>query len=191
MSTTQDSDVRDALVSLVNQARAAWRQCDGVGLAKALNAIADFPLASQSAPERAASPVGVAEQLVIECDKWKRWCEDAEKTVKGNLLSWAVDRWLEDVKNRPMVNIYRPGMDKAYRTLVHHLGGEPDELLGTEHKARVAAGESDAAPTEPVNPLISRLMVLRVLLAERYPEHHATVSEAINAIASTSPKGST
>lgn len=110
-------------------------------------------------PQR-AEPADIA----TERDNWKRWCEDAEKTAFGNLLSWAVDHWISDVKHRPMVNIYRPGMDKVYRTLVRHLGGEPDELLGPEHKARVAAGEPDELETatrkdvspspEPAEPVI-------------------------------------
>lgn len=59
--------------------------------------------------------------------------------VQPNLLSWAVDRWLAEVSNRPLVNKNRRTLDDTWRQVIRFAGGDPDELLGPSHDVLLAA----------------------------------------------------
>ncbi|MFA5898094.1 MAG: hypothetical protein WC829_03155 [Hyphomicrobium sp.] len=69
-----------------------------------------------------------------------------EKCVPPDLLSWAVDRWLAEVGNRPLVNKNRRTLDDTWRQVIRFAGGEPDELIGPSHDVLLA----DAQP-KPAN----------------------------------------
>lgn len=56
-----------------------------------------------------------------------------------DLLSWAVDRWLAEVSNRPLVNKNRRTLDDTWRQVIRFAGGDPDELIGPSHDALLAA----------------------------------------------------
>ena len=71
----------------------------------------------------------------IEAEAQKAVADDYSRI---GLLEWAVTRWREDVQHRPMVNIYRPGMDKAYRCVIRHAGGDPEAIVGPTHSELVA-----------------------------------------------------
>lgn len=49
------------------------------------------------------------------------------------LLLWAVSRWFAEVADRPMQNIHRRTLDETWRQVIKKLGGNPDELIGTDH----------------------------------------------------------
>jgi len=62
--------------------------------------------------------------------------------VQQNLLSWAVDRWLAEVSNRPLVNIHRRTLDDTWRQVIRFAGGDPDELIGPSHDALLSAEQA-------------------------------------------------
>jgi hypothetical protein len=46
------------------------------------------------------------------------------------LISWGVSRWNDEVKKRPMQNVYRSVLDCAWRQVIRHVGGDDVALLG-------------------------------------------------------------
>lgn len=52
---------------------------------------------------------------------------------KAALIDWAVDKWIADVKDRPLTNIHRRTLDGCYRAVIEQLGGDADKLLGPCH----------------------------------------------------------
>jgi hypothetical protein len=48
-------------------------------------------------------------------------------------IEWVVERWNEEVANRPMVNIYRRILDTTWRQVLRRLGGDDRALLGPTH----------------------------------------------------------
>jgi hypothetical protein len=48
-------------------------------------------------------------------------------------LTWAVQRWNDEVKNRPLVNVHRRTLDDTWRQVMRHFGGDPDALVGPSH----------------------------------------------------------
>lgn len=54
--------------------------------------------------------------------------------VEGSpLLEWAVSKWNEEVKNRPLVNVHRRTLDDTWRQVIRWAGGDPGELVGPSH----------------------------------------------------------
>lgn len=64
---------------------------------------------------------------------------DARKITPADVVMWAVDRWNEQVKNRPLVNIHRRSLDDAWRRVMRDFGGDPDGLVGPPHDELHAA----------------------------------------------------
>lgn len=58
------------------------------------------------------------------------------------LVQWAVDRWNDEVKNRPLQNVHRRSLDDAWRQVMRHGGGDPVALVGPSHDD-LLAGDSD------------------------------------------------
>jgi hypothetical protein len=54
--------------------------------------------------------------------------------VDDALISWGVSRWNDEVKNRPMQNVYRSVLDCAWRQVIRHAGGDDVALLGPNHR---------------------------------------------------------
>jgi hypothetical protein len=82
------------------------------------------------------APSAAAIQLTAERDNWKRWCEE----VEGQALVWAVERWNDEVKNRPLINKNRRTLDDTWRQVIRHFGGDPGLLVGKSHDELRAAG---------------------------------------------------
>ncbi|CAN5435290.1 hypothetical protein BH10PSE18_BH10PSE18_18660 [soil metagenome] len=59
---------------------------------------------------------------------------------RGTIVSYAVDRWLEQVKNRPLVNIHRRTLDDTWRLVIRDYGGDPNNLIGPSHDDLLAGG---------------------------------------------------
>ncbi|MGO8242976.1 hypothetical protein [Rhizobium johnstonii] len=54
--------------------------------------------------------------------------------VEGSpLLEWAVSKWNDEVKNRPLVNVHRRSLDDAWRQVIRWAGGDPVALVGPSH----------------------------------------------------------
>lgn len=64
--------------------------------------------------------------------------DDTKSQSHGALLQWAVDRWKDEVQNRPLINKNRRSLDDAWRQVVVFAGGDPDKLLGPSHAALAA-----------------------------------------------------
>lgn len=56
----------------------------------------------------------------------------------SDLLSWAVERWNREVKNRPLVNVNRRTLDETWRQVIRYAGGDDRELIGPAHDELVA-----------------------------------------------------
>lgn len=54
-----------------------------------------------------------------------------------DLLNWAVDRWIAEVRDRPRCNIYRPILDATWRQVIERAGGDPDDILGCSRQTEV------------------------------------------------------
>ena len=59
----------------------------------------------------------------------------------GSVVSFAVDRWLAEVANRPLVNKNRRTLDDTWRQVIRRFGGDPDVLLGPPHDELVAIAQ--------------------------------------------------
>lgn len=57
----------------------------------------------------------------------------------GIVVSFAVDRWLAEVSNRPLVNKHRRTLDDCWRSVIRRFGGDPEALLGPDHDSLLAA----------------------------------------------------
>jgi hypothetical protein len=60
-------------------------------------------------------------------------------------LEWAVERWEEEVKNRPLTNVHRRTLDDTWRQVIRNCGGDDVSLLGPRHDDLIAPA---AAPIE-------------------------------------------
>ena len=70
--------------------------------------------------------------------------EDAAMEAhRKNGLAWAVHRWEDEVKHRPLVNVHRRTLDGTWRQVVRYFEGDPDALLGSSHDAALAQKEGD------------------------------------------------
>lgn len=54
-------------------------------------------------------------------------------------VSWAVSRWDDEVKNRPLANVHRRTLDDTWRQVIRRFGGDPNTLIGLDHDALLAA----------------------------------------------------
>lgn len=66
---------------------------------------------------------------------------DAQNVEGSPLLEWAVSKWNDEVKNRPIVNIHRRSLDDAWRQVIRWAGGDPIALVGPSHDQLLAASE--------------------------------------------------
>ncbi len=68
-------------------------------------------------------------------------------------LAWAIHRWEDEVKHRPLINVHRRSLDGAWREVVRYFGGSPETLLGPSHDELIAAPQAaEPVPTEPAAP---------------------------------------
>lgn len=51
----------------------------------------------------------------------------------GELLQWAIERWNEEVRDRPKQNIYRKTLDNTWKQIIRKLGADPDKVLVREN----------------------------------------------------------
>jgi hypothetical protein len=49
------------------------------------------------------------------------------------IINWAVFRWNDEVKNRPLMNIHRRTLDDTWRQVIKQAGGDDVALLGPTH----------------------------------------------------------
>jgi hypothetical protein len=69
----------------------------------------------------------------------------AQSDAQPDLLSWAAQRWHDEVFHRPMVNKNRRTLDDTWRQVIRFAGGDPDKLIGPDHDT-LAASPQDALP---------------------------------------------
>jgi hypothetical protein len=63
---------------------------------------------------------------------------DTQRIDPGVVVSFAVDRWLAEVSNRPLVNVHRRTLDDTWRQVIRRFGGDPEALLGPSHDTLLA-----------------------------------------------------
>jgi hypothetical protein len=59
--------------------------------------------------------------------------EEAPNVTGSPLLEWAVSKWNEEVKHRPLVNVHRRSLDDTWRQVIRWAGGDPVALVGPPH----------------------------------------------------------
>jgi len=59
-------------------------------------------------------------------------------------LDWAVEKWRDEVQNRPLQNVHRRTLDDTWRTVMRKFGGDPDILVGPSHDDLLTAREPKA-----------------------------------------------
>ena len=65
--------------------------------------------------------------------------EQVAPEVPEGLLSWAVERWNNEVADRPLKNVHRRTLDDTWRQVIRFAGGDPDVLVGPSHDELIAA----------------------------------------------------
>lgn len=55
-----------------------------------------------------------------------------ERTT-SDLIAWAVLRWWEEVKCRPLDNVHRRALDDTWRQVIRYAGGDDRQLCGPTH----------------------------------------------------------
>ena len=65
--------------------------------------------------------------------------------VVNALLEWAVQKWRDEVANRPLKNMHRRSLDTTWRQVIRKFGGDPDALVGPSHDDLVAKVATDEA----------------------------------------------
>lgn len=71
--------------------------------------------------------------------------DDVLESKPSDLLTWAIQRWNDEVSQRPLVNIHRRALDDTWRQVIRYAGGNPDELIGPCHDALLAAQPEDSS----------------------------------------------
>ncbi|MFE1574259.1 hypothetical protein ACFIQG_21010 [Comamonas odontotermitis] len=69
----------------------------------------------------------------------------APQAQPADALDWAVQRWNDEVCNRPMVNIHRRSLDDTWRQVITYLGGDAEKLIGPAHDDLLAAAQEGGA----------------------------------------------
>lgn len=64
--------------------------------------------------------------------------EQPKDADRSSVVSWAVERWRAEVASRPIENIHRAAMDRTWRQVIRHYGGDDIALLGPEHSTLAA-----------------------------------------------------
>lgn len=83
--------------------------------------------------------------------KSARLSERLAEAHRSRDLQWAVDRWYDEVENRPKQNIHYRALDTAWRQVIRYFGGDPDDLLADcpfceGRHASISAGGFDCPP---------------------------------------------
>lgn len=65
----------------------------------------------------------------------------APQAQPADALDWAVQRWNDEVRNRPLVNIHRRSLDNTWRQVITYLGGDAEKLIGPSHDDLLAAAQ--------------------------------------------------
>ncbi|PWB21363.1 hypothetical protein DCO45_02905 [Comamonas sp. JNW] len=65
----------------------------------------------------------------------------APQAQPAGALDWAVQRWNDEVRNRPLVNIHRRSLDNTWRQVITYLGGDAEKLIGPSHDDLLAAAQ--------------------------------------------------
>lgn len=61
----------------------------------------------------------------------RKWEQPA--AVDEAAVRWAVERWNDEVANRPLVNVHRRTLDITWRQVIRHFGGDDVTLCGPRH----------------------------------------------------------
>lgn len=57
----------------------------------------------------------------------------------SDVVKWAVEKWTEEVKNRPLRNVHRRALDTTWRQVIRHFGGDDELLCGPRHQDLIDA----------------------------------------------------
>lgn len=63
----------------------------------------------------------------------------SEQQMKS--VEWAVEKWMAEVANRPLVNVHRRTLDDTWRTVIKHFGGDDSKLLPLERHDDLVAND--------------------------------------------------
>lgn len=69
-----------------------------------------------------------------------------QPAAQQGLIDWVVNRWHDEVANRPLVNIHRRSLDDTWRQVLRHLGVDDEARLGPRHDDLLSAQPQEAAP---------------------------------------------
>ncbi|MBD1602267.1 hypothetical protein [Pseudomonas typographi] len=73
---------------------------------------------------------------------------DALQSELTKVREWAVERWKDEVSQRPLQNIHRRSFDDTWRQVITRLGGDHRELCGPTHDELLAHQSAPAAKGE-------------------------------------------
>lgn len=80
------------------------------------------------------SPVEIVCDLINQRDDARA---DYDR-IREALAQWAVERWNAEVRNRPLFNVHRRGLDDTWRQVIRHCGADDVALIGKTHDDLVA-----------------------------------------------------
>ena len=95
--------------------------------------------------ERVAADDAYRASTLRGCIKQLRALAQQPAAVDGAAVRWAVERWNDEVANRPLVNVHRRTLDITWRQVIRHFGGDDVALCGPRHDDLAAqqGGRSD------------------------------------------------
>lgn len=76
----------------------------------------------------------------------RTWADPAKAPhmVMPGLIEFAVARWNDEVKDRPLVNVHRRTMDDLWRQVIRFAGAVPESLIGPSHDELLASAQPEA-----------------------------------------------
>ena len=83
-----------------------------------------------------------------KCQLFEPRPQAAQPARVVDLLDWAVSRWNDEVKHRPLVNKNRRTLDDTWRQVIRFAGGNPDDLVGPSHDALLSTPPAAPAPSQ-------------------------------------------
>lgn len=63
-------------------------------------------------------------------------------SLASEAVDWAVSRWNDEVKNRPLQNVNRRPLDDTWRQVIRHFGGDDEMLCGPRHDELLVAAKA-------------------------------------------------
>ncbi|PVX86428.1 hypothetical protein [Paraburkholderia unamae] len=84
------------------------------------------------------SPTEIVSDLINERDDERANYD----RIRHGLARWAAQRWSDEVRNRPLINVHRRALDDTWRQVIRYCGADDVAMLGPTHGDLVAVAST-------------------------------------------------